>query len=46
MKSTASTKIRQGAVIAMPFFISDLNKSNDDKFFYLAGSILQIWAAL
>ena len=36
-----------GAVTTMPvFFILDLNKSNDDKFLYLNGSILQIWTAL
>ena len=30
-----------GTVTTIPIFISDLNKSNDDKFLYLAGSLLQ-----
>ena len=30
----------------MASFISDSNESNDGEFLYLAGSILQIWAAL
>ena len=34
------------AVTTMPVFISDLNKSNDGKFQYLVGSVLQSWAAL
>ena len=38
-----------GVVNTMPvflFFFLDFNKSDDDKFLYLAGSILQISAAL
>ena len=31
-------------LIKMAFFISDLNKSNDGKFLYLVGSVLQNWA--
>ena len=35
-----------GAVTIMPVFISDLIKSNYDKYLYLDGSVLQSLAAL
>ena len=35
-----------GAVVTTPDFFSDLNKSNDGKFLYLVGSVLQIWEPL
>ena len=35
-----------GAVTIMPVFISDLIKSNHDKYLYLNGSVLQSLAAL
>ena len=31
---------------AMPIFISNLKKSNNNKFSYLADRVLQSWAAL
>ena len=49
MKPTPSTKIRQilqGQSLQFQVFISDLNKSNDGKFLYLVGSVLQSWEAL
>ena len=36
----------QGQSQQCQFSISDLNKSNENKFLYLAGSVLQIWIAL
>ena len=36
----------QGQSQQCQFFISDLNKSNKNKFLYLSGSVLQIWIAL
>ena len=49
IKPTRSTKcehILQGQSLEYQFFLSDLNESNDGKFSYLVGSVLQRCAAL
>ena len=49
IKPTPSAKIRQilqGQLLQFQFFISGLNKSNDNKLLYLVDSVLQNWAAL
>ena len=43
---TKAQYIMQGQSQQCQFFISDLNKSNKNKFLYLSGSVLQIWIAL
>ena len=49
LKPTPSINIQQmlhGQSLQCQFFILDLNKSTDEKFSCLIGSILQRWAAL
>ena len=49
IKPTSTTKIRQelqGQSLQCQLFISDMHKSNDDKFLYLVGNVLQSWVAL